>query len=696
MVPFVRSLGVGLVIFALFTYALDGREILETASEPSITSFSDLRTFIPSAWLDVVRTLVLNQTTLIAWAGESFLSLSRTPAWLVFGLVGLLLYFLSRKRGVAVPTPTSDEGRTPSARRKARRLDSTPRSELRVAIARSREAFLGIALFSCISNILLLTASFYMMQIYDRILPSRSVPTLIALSILAAFLFAFQGVIDLIRGRLLVRIAASLDEALSTQVFDCVVLLPLRKANLSDGLQPLRDLDGVRSFLSGLGPTVLFDMPWMPLYLCIIFAFHPVLGLTALAGAIVLVTLAILTEILTRTPTKVATGHGITRNELAETSRRNAEVLMAMGMAPPIRNRWGELNQSYMTCQKGLSDVAGSLGAISKVVRMMLQSGVLGLGAYLVIHEEATAGVIIAGSILTARALAPVDLAIAHWRGFVAARQSLQRLTKLLALMPSQPKPMQLPAPRHNVSVTNASVAPPGATSVVVTDVGFVLKAGQVLGVIGPSGSGKSSLARMLVGVWQPARGKVSIDGAALDQWDPAALGRHVGYVPQHVEFFAGTVAENISRFDINPNPEAILAAARAAGVHNLVVALPNGYETDIGDQGYVLSAGQQQRIALARALYGDPFLVVLDEPNSNLDAEGEASLTQAVLGVRARGGIVVVVAHRSSAIAGVDTLLVMAHGRVQAFGPKEEVFAKMVRPAAPPIPFKVISEAGR
>jgi ATP-binding cassette subfamily C protein len=694
MVPFVRRLGVSLVLFALITYAVGGREVLQIVSGPNIMPADYVRSLISGASLDFVEMPVVKPDVIAS--NKFFPSPSPMPVWFVFGLAGFLLYIFGQKRGEAPTASTSDEARSLNPPRKVRYVASTPRSEFRMAIMPARQAFLGIALFSCISNVLLLTASFYMMQIYDRVLPSRSVPTLIALSVLAAFLFAFQGAIDLIRGRLLVRLAASLDESLSTRIYDCIVQLPLRKANLSDGLQPLRDLDGVRSFLSGLGPTVLFDMPWMPLYLGIIFAFHPVLGLAALAGAVVLVILTVFTEIRTRAPTQVATSHGISRNGLAETSRRNAEVLVAMGMAPPMRNRWSEANQNYMTGQKGLSDLAGGLGAISKVVRMMLQSGVLGLGAYLVIHEEASAGVIIASSILTARALAPVDLAIAHWRAFVAARQSWRRLTKLLALLPPPVQPMQLPRPRHNLAVKNASVAPPGAAGAVVTDVSFALKAGQGLGVIGPSASGKSSLARMLVGVWQPARGKVSIDGASLDQWDTAALGRHVGYLPQNVEFFAGTVAENISRFDVNANPENILAAAHAAGVHDLIVSLPNGYETDIGEQGYVLSAGQQQRIALARALYGDPFLIVLDEPNSNLDAEGEASLARAILGVRARGGIVVVVAHRSSAIAGVDTLLVMADGRVQAFGPKEEVLAKMVRPAAPPKPFKVFSEAGR
>ena len=572
-----------------------------------------------------------------------------------------------------------------------------PRSELALALASCRGAFVGIGLFSGMINILMLTGSFFMLEIYDRVLPSRSVPTLVGLAILAGALFVFQGVIDFIRGRILVRIGASLDDALNGRVFDTIVRLPLKVGNRNDGLQSLRDLDAIRAFLSSLGPTALFDLPWMPLYLGICFAFHFWIGMTALVGAIVLVALTLLTEVLTREPTKATTAFAMARNGLAETSRRNAEVLVAMGMSGRMGERWSDANQKYMASQRRASDVAGGLGSIVKILRMVLQSAVLGVGAYLVIHQEATAGIIIAGSILAARALAPVDLAIANWRGFVVARQSWARLTKLLAMLPAQTAPMALARPANNVVVENASVAPPGAQKIVVQDVSFALKSGNGLGVIGPSASGKSSLARMLVGVWQPARGKVCLDGAALDQWGLEAVGRHIGYLPQDVELIAGTVAENIARFDPDAAPNDIIAAAQAAGVHELIVNLGSGYETQIGEQGAALSAGQQQRIALARALYGNPFLVVLDEPNSNLDSEGENALTQAILGVRARGGIVVVVAHRPSALAAVDQLLVMNQGRAQAFGPKDEILSKMMRRDAPaPGSLKVVSEKER
>jgi ATP-binding cassette subfamily C protein len=537
-----------------------------------------------------------------------------------------------------------------------------------------------------------------MLEVYDRVLPSRSVPTLIGLGVLTALLMSVQGILDMIRGRVLVRIGASLDEALSQRVYTSIVMLPLKAPNQSDGLQPLRDLDGVRSFLSGLGPTALFDLPWMPIYLGVIFAFHPLLGIVALTGAIFLVALTLMAELLTRRPSRAATDFIVPRHTLAETSRRNAEVLVAMGMAGRMASQWGEANKGYMASQRAASDVTGGLGAISKVFRVMLQSAVLAVGAYLVIHQEATAGIIIAGSILTARAFAPVDLAIAHWKGFAAARQGWKRLAKLLALLPEASERLPLPAPIAQLSVEAATVMPPGGNRPCVTDVSFALTAGQGLGVIGPSAAGKSSLARLLVGVWQPARGKIRLDGAALDQWDSEALGQHVGYLPQDVELFPGTVAQNIARFDRAAAPELVVAAAKNAGAHELIVGLPDGYDTKLGGHALGLSAGQQQRIALARALYGDPFLVVLDEPNSNLDAEGDEALTQAILRVRERKGIVVVIAHRPSALGGVNMVLMLSHGRQQAFGPKEEVLSRVLRPQAlTPPPLRVVpDQAGR
>jgi len=574
-----------------------------------------------------------------------------------------------------------------------RQRQQSASSELTAALAACRRAFLAIALFSGMNNVLMLTGALFMLEIYDRVLPSRSVPTLVALLILAGGLYAAQGVIDAIRSRILVRIGSSIDEAMSLRVYDAVVRLPLKLGTKGEGVQPIRDLDTVRGFLSGVGPVALFDLPWMPVYLAICFLFHTYIGLTALAGAVVLVALTALTEVQTRRPTRSATQFAVARNTLMEASRRNAEALTAMGMAGRIAQHWNDLNQDYVAASRRASDVAGGLGAISKVLRLFLQSAILAVGAWLVINQQSTPGIIIAGSILGARALAPVDLAIANWRGFVAARQSWQRLSRLLTHLPARSEPMPLQAPTKMLTVQNAAVAPPGEQKIVCQDVNFSIAAGKALGVIGPTASGKSSLARMLVGVWTPLRGSVRLDGASLDQWSSEALGRHIGFLPQDVELFGGTVARNIARFEDPPDAQAVIAAAQAAGVHDLIINLPDGYETDVGDHGGALSAGQAQRIALARALYRDPFLVVLDEPNSNLDAEGDEALTKAILGIRSRGGIAVVVAHRPSAIAGVDYILVMAKGRQQQFGPKEDILNRAILPGAQPRALKVVPE---
>ena len=569
-------------------------------------------------------------------------------------------------------------------------------TELASALGACKRAFLAIALFSGMSNILMLSGALFMLEIYDRVLPSRSVPTLVALLIFVTGLYFAQGLIDLIRGRILVRVGNSLDEALSARIYDTIVRLPLKAGNKGEGLQPLRDLDAVRLFLSGSGPVALFDLPWMPVYLAICFVFHTYIGLTALLGAVILITLTIMTELFTRRPTRSATQFAMARNTLTEASRRNAEAITAMGMVGRIAGRWSELNKRYVTSNRQASDVSGGLGAISKVLRMLLQSAILAVGAYLVINQQSTAGIIIAGSILGARALAPVDLAIANWRGFVGARQAWHRLSRLLGLLPPNQNPMPLKAPTKGIIVQNAAVTPPGENKIVCQEVNFSLDAGKAVGVIGPTASGKSSLARLLVGVWAPARGTVRLDGATIEQWSPEALGRHIGYVPQDVELFAGTVAQNIARFEDPPDPEAVVSAAQAAGVHNLIINLPDGYDTQVGDHGSALSAGQGQRVALARALYRDPFLVVLDEPNSNLDAEGDEALTKAIMGVRERGGIVIVVAHRPSAIAAVDFILVMAKGRQQQFGPKEEILNKVLQgPAPAPRALKVVPDAG-
>ncbi|MCA0303032.1 MAG: type I secretion system permease/ATPase [Proteobacteria bacterium] len=561
--------------------------------------------------------------------------------------------------------------------------------ELAAALAQFRHALVGIGVFTAAINLLQLTGPLFMLEVYDRVLPGRSVPTLVAISVLALVMFGFQGILDIVRSRVLVRIAGSVDQAMAGRVFELAARLPLR-APSAGSLQPVQDLDRLRSFMSTVGPAAFFDLPWMPLYLGICFAFHPLIGWTAIVGGLILIGITIATEVLTRQPAREASGIAEGRMGLAEASRRNAEVVQAMGMAGRLSKRWQEHNERHIAAQQRVADISSGMSAASRTLRMVLQSAVLAIGAWLVINQQATAGIIIASSILTSRALQPVEVTLAHWKGFLLARQSWRRLNALLASLPAEPPHMALPAPRDSLAVEGVTVSPPGVNRVVVQGIAFQLKAGQGLGVIGPSASGKSSLVRALVGVWPLLQGKVRIDGAALDQWSPEDLGRHVGYLPQDMELFAGTVAENIARFEPGAPSQAVIAAAQAAGVHEMILALPNGYETQVGDSGNALSAGQRQRIGLARALYGDPFLVVLDEPNSNLDRDGDEALTRAILGVRARNGIAIVVCHRPSALAGVDSVLVMMAGRQQSFGPKEQV----LQPPAPPAAAKPAAAA--
>ncbi|MBB6466843.1 ATP-binding cassette subfamily C protein [Aminobacter lissarensis] len=571
--------------------------------------------------------------------------------------------------------------------------DLSRTSELFKALHSFKGAFVAVAGFSGLINVLMLSGSLFMLQVYDRVLPSRSVPTLVALIILVAVLYAFQGVLEAVRARVLTRIGAGIDETISNRVFNCIVRLPLRTRDRGEGLQALRDLDQVSGFLSGPGPAALFDLPWMPLYVGICFLFHPWIGVAALVGALLLVALTVLTDRLVRGPTKAMSGFSTRRSAIAQSSARNAEVLAAMGMSERLAKHWNKANSDFREAQERASDLTSGFGAVSRMLRMMLQSMVLALGAYLVIYQQATPGIIIASSILTSRALAPIELAIAHWKGFLNARQSWRRLDDLFAAMPAEEAGMELPPPTGELAVEGVSVVAPGGRRLVVQDAEFSLQAGSGMGVIGPSGSGKSSLARALVGVWPLTRGKIRLDGAALEQWPAQSLGRHVGYLPQDVELFAGTVGQNISRFEDEVLSETIIAAAKAAGVHDMILRLPEGYQTEIGESGAALSAGQRQRVALARALYRDPFLVVLDEPNSNLDAAGDQALTQAIERIKARGGIVIVVAHRPSALAALDHLLVLGGGRQQAFGLKSDIARQALQPV--PVPLHAVGTAG-
>ncbi len=554
------------------------------------------------------------------------------------------------------------------------------------ALTNFRGVVAALFAFSGVVNILALTGALYMLQIYDRVLSSHSVPTLLALSALAVGLYVFQGGLDVIRSRVLVRVGATLAEKLAPLAHTVSLTLPRLGLSTNEAMGRVRDVDTLRSFLSGQGPMALFDLPWMPLYLAFVTMLHPWLGAIILAGMLVLASLTALTEYKTRKIAAAANEAGIQRNNIADANTRNADVLQAMGFAGRAVARFQNANAQHLSLQMKAADVVGTFSGISKMLRMMLQSAILGLGAYLTLKGDLTAGGIIAASVAGARALAPVDLAIAHWKSLVAARQAHARLQETLADLPSTGQLVTLPAPSARLDVERITVMAPATRLVVLSDVAFSLEAGQALGLIGPSGSGKSTLARALTGIWPVMRGSVRLDEAELAHWAGDALGRHIGYLPQEITLFDGSIADNIARFDPEPDSDAILAASAAAGVHEMILRLPHGYETRLGANGTALSAGQRQRIALARALYGDPFLVVLDEPNSNLDSEGEAALTRAIQGVRERGGIVVVIAHRPSALAAVDMVGIVKDGKLAAFGPRDEILKQVMRPtvAAP------------
>lgn len=547
-----------------------------------------------------------------------------------------------------------------------------------------RSVFISIFLFSAVLNILALAGSFFMLLVYDEVLPGRSGATLVGLIILVTTAYLFQGLLELFRSRVMIQIGAIIDRQLSGRVFDIVSQSPLRGVDGAEGMQPVRDLDQVRSYFSGAGPLALFDLPWVILYLGILFAFHYQLGLLTLAGAIILVVLTVVTDRLTSARTKDYTQYSQARYGVAEAGRRNAEVLRAMGMADTLKGQWAKTSETFLDANTQLSDTSGGLQIVSRIFRIFLQSMVLAVGAWLVINDQASGGIIIASSIISSRALAPIEQTIAQWRPLVSARQSLARLDELSSGFPEEITRTALPAPTQSLTVNTVSSGPPSARKITVFDISFALKAGQVLGVIGPSASGKSSLIRTIVGIWPILRGEVRLDGATIDQWSPNALGRHIGFLPQDVELFDGTVSQNISRFQSDAAADEIIAAATKAGVHDLILRLPNGYDTPLGPNGSNLSAGQRQRVALARALFRSPFLIVLDEPNSNLDAEGEAALTRAIATVKKEGAIVIVVAHRPSALAEADLLLYMQDGKAAAYGPRDEVLPKLLPGGAP------------
>ena len=546
------------------------------------------------------------------------------------------------------------------------------------ALRDCRRAFGSVAVFSGAVNLLMLTGPLYMLQVYDRVLNSRSVPTLIALTAFVAGAYAFMAALDIVRARLVIRSAAQLDEHLAMTVHDAVVRLAAINRDSSDPHQPVRDLDQIRSFLTSTGPIAIVDLPWIPIYLTICYLIHPWLGYIALFAAILLIAFTLLTERASRDPTRAVAQSTSARWNYVEATRRNSETVIAMGMGGTLSKRWNQINSNYLAAVGRHAGLVTSYGSLTKVIRLFMQSLILGTGSYFVIQQQLTAGSMIAASIMMGRALAPVETAIANWRGFSAARQSLRRLSETLARVWPDDAATTLPAPKHKLSVEQVTVAAPGSTSIILDNVSFSLVAGESVGIIGPSGVGKTSLIRVLVGIWPAARGAVRIDGATLQQWNSEILGPQIGFMSQGVELFGGTIAENIARMTLDPDNGKIVAAAQAAGAHEMIVRMPKGYDTKVGEAGVVLSAGQRQRVALARALYGDPFLIVLDEPNSSLDSDGESALGAAIANAKQRGAIVIIIAHRRSLLAACNKLLVLANGAQQAFGPRDDILRKM------------------
>ncbi len=552
------------------------------------------------------------------------------------------------------------------------------RSELAAALWSLRRTFFITGGFSFVINMLLLVPAIYMLQIFDRVLASRNTSTLLMLTLLILGLYALMGGLEWVRSRLLVRAGSMLDAQMNARVFTAAFEANLRRAGGNAG-QALNDLTNVRQFITGNGLFAFFDAPWFPVYLAVIFLIHPMLGLLSVAGAVLLVALTLANEWTTKGPLTQANTAAIQSANYATNNLRNAEVIEAMGMLANLRRRWYEKYRNVIALQGVASDRAGAITAITKFVRISLQSLVLGLGALLVIQGTITPGGMIVASILMGRALAPVELLIGVWKQFISSRSAYERLERLLKEFPAREQGMALPPPRGHLTVENVMTAAPGTQVAILKGVSFTLEPGEVLGVIGPSAAGKSTLARLLVGVWPALAGKVRLDGADVYSWDKQLLGAYIGYLPQDVELFEGTIAENIARFGEIDSGQ-VIEAARQAGMHEMILHFPKGYDTPIGTGGSFLSGGQRQRIALARALYGKPPFIVLDEPNSNLDDAGEAALVQAVLAQKAAGRTLIVITHRTSILSTVDKLLLLRDGVVQAFGPRQQVLEALAR----------------
>ncbi|QXH50850.1 type I secretion system permease/ATPase [Pseudomonas fakonensis] len=558
-------------------------------------------------------------------------------------------------------------------------------NEVLQALKACRAGLGNVALFTAVINLLMLAPALYMLQVYDRVLSSRNEMTLLMLSLMIIGLFAFMGLLEWLRSQVVIRLGTQMDMRLNPRVFEAAFEASLAGHKGAAG-QMLADLTSLRQFATGQALFAFFDAPWFPVYLLVMFLFSPWLGLMAVVGAVLLIVLAWANERLTQAPFAEAGQLSQQAGQQASGNLRNAEVIEAMGMLGAVRQRWAQLHHGFLARQSLGSERTAAVTAVSKSVRLALQSLVLGLGAWLAIEQLITPGMMIAGSILMARVLAPIDQLIGAWRQWGAARQAYQRLNELLRAQPPRPSGMPLPAPSGRLSVEALTALQPGTKRPCLSNLGFELAAGESLGMLGPSGSGKSTLARVLVGAQRAASGKVRLDGAEMSQWDRQALGAHIGYLPQDVQLFAGSIAENIAR--LGPvDAQQVVAAAQLAGVHDMVLKLPAGYDTQLGEGGMGLSGGQRQRIGLARALYGLPALIVLDEPNSNLDEAGERALVEAIAKVRELKRTLILITHKPALLAGLDNLLMLQAGQLQAFGPTARVLQDVQRSARPAAP---------
>ena len=563
-------------------------------------------------------------------------------------------------------------------------------NSLQAALKACKGSFISVGIFSLFVNALMLVPTFYMLQVYGRVITSGSLTTLLMLTLIMTALMVTMGALELVRSRIMVRVSTKLDILLSRNLYRSSFKLALDSGGMDASAQAMNDLTGLRQFMTGTGLFAFFDAPWLPIYIAVMFMFHPWFGWMAIGCAIILTILALVNERLTGKPLAAANKENIAASLYTSKNLRNAEVIESMGMLDTLINRWAQRQKKVLILQSVASDKGGAMTNVSKTFRMLVQSLILGLGAFLAIEHELNPGLVIAGSVLLGRALAPLDQIIGSWKGFIGARAQYSRLSEVLAKQESEPERMALPAPLGNILVDNLFITAPGGKTPIIKGMSFSVPAGQVVGIVGPSASGKSTLARALMGIWQPQHGVVRLDGADIANWDKSQLGPYVGYLPQDIELFEGSISENIARFS-KIEPEEVIKAARIAGVHEMILLQPDGYDTVIGSDGVNLSGGQRQRVGLARALYGSPRLIILDEPNSNLDETGEQALAEAIAQMKAIGSTVFVITHRTSILSQVDRLMVMSGGGISLYGPRDQVMAEInkqhlatQKPAAP------------